>query len=618
MKAPRFSFTIYPGAVRVRHSTKNITIMKNKHLLLLVGLLFLVPLSLRAYNFKSGDLYYNITSVTEPYTVEVTYEYMDAMGNYSGLTTAVIPETVTRNGTTFSVTSIGDNAFSICTTLTSITIPNSVTSIGDAAFLYCPALTSITIPESVTSIGNTAFVYCPALTSIVVESGNSVYDSRSNCNAIIETATNTLIVGNQSTIIPNRVTSIGDYAFFGCSGLTFITIPNRVMSIGDYAFCGCSGITFITIPNSVTKIGGDAFSGCSGLAAVTIGNGVQNIGAGAFSDCSGLTAVTIGNSVQSIGDRAFSGCSGLAAMTIPNSVTDMGTEVFAGCRGLTSITLSNKLTAIGNRAFYDCKNLYAVSVPHSVTSIGSQAFGECGNLHSVTIGSSVARIGEQIFYGCRQLQTVYCYPMLPPSVPSFILSDYGIANLYVPCEALDVYQKNALWNTTFSSIQCISSEETALPDNDVVVTPSTDNAVFAWPSVSAAAAYTLVISQEGNEFCTLVFNADGQLNSLTFKSPRRTAESCRTTGATASLNGWSFTVTGLREGTAYTYALTVTDSMDKVLKTYTGTFKTQGTSSTAIEHVAGDTPSGTKILRDGQVLILREGKTYNMLGQEVM
>ena len=299
-------------------------------------------------------------------------------------------------------------------------------------------------------------------------------------------------------------------------------------------------------------------------------------------------------------------------------MTDIGAEAFKECLGLTSITLSNKLTAIGEGTFDNCKSLDSISVPHSVTSIGNWAFRECSNLHSVTIGSGVLDIGSWIFYGCRQLQTVYCYPMLPPSVPSFILSDYGIANLYVPCEALDVYQKNALWSTTFSSIQCIGSEETTLPGNDVEVEPSTDNAVFAWPSVSAASAYTLVISQEGNEFCTLVFNADGQLNSQTFKSPRRTAESCRATSATAELNGWSFTVTGLSEGTAYTYSLTVTDSMDKVLKTYTGTFKTQGTASTAIEHVSGDTPSGTKILRDGQVLILRDGKTYNALGQEVM
>ena len=215
----------------------------------------LATTNLWAYDFRSGDLYYNITSDT---TVEVTYQY-ESYNNYSDLTTATIPETVTYEGTTYSVTSIGDSAFTYCYSLTSVTIPNSVTSIGSSAFFHCSSLTSITIPNSVTSIGGyafygcssftsvtignsvtsiggEAFVGCWSLTSVIVESGNSTYDSRENCNAIIESATNTLIVGCQNTIIPNSVTSIGDWAFCDCTALTSITIPNSVTSIGDRAF----------------------------------------------------------------------------------------------------------------------------------------------------------------------------------------------------------------------------------------------------------------------------------------------------------------------------------------------------------------------------------------------
>ena len=172
------------------------------------------------------------------------------------------------------------------------TIPNSVTSIGDYAFSGCSGLTSITIPYSVASIRVGTFKDCIGLKSIVVEEGNTKYDSRNNCNAIIESSSNTLIAGCKKTTIPNSVTSIGDYAFSGCSGLTSITIPNSVTSIGDYAFLEC-GLTSVSIPNSITSIGDYAFSGCSGLTSVVIPNSVTCIENDAFERCESLTSIII-------------------------------------------------------------------------------------------------------------------------------------------------------------------------------------------------------------------------------------------------------------------------------------------------------------------------------------
>ena len=221
-----------------------------------------------AHDFEVDGIYYNI--IQEGY-VEVTYkgDYLEDTFVYSG--SVVIPKTVTYNSNIYIVMKIGNYAFYDCRFLASVTIPNLVIIIGKEAFSGC-CLTSITIPCGVRSIEERAFCDCSYLKSIAVEEGNPVYDSRDNCNAIIETATNTLIAGCENTIIPNSVTSIGDNAFSGCSGLTSITIPNSVTSIGDNAFLDCSGLISITIPNSVTSIGNKAFSGCTGLTEIICKN----------------------------------------------------------------------------------------------------------------------------------------------------------------------------------------------------------------------------------------------------------------------------------------------------------------------------------------------------------
>ena len=263
---------------------------------------------------------YELTSIIIPNSVTSIGNY--AFSGCGGLTSIEIPNSVTSignyafwycNGLTSieipnSVTSIGNCAFYGCGGLTSIEIPNSVTNIGSGAFSGCSGLTSVEIPDSVTSIGNYAFSGCGGLTNIEVEEGNPNYDSRNSCNAIIRTSHNTLVSGCKNTKIPSSVTSIGNYAFSGCGGLTSIEIPNSVTSISYNAFSGCSGLTSIEIPNSVTNIGSGAFSSCSGLTSIEIPNSVTNIDIGAFSSCSGLTSIEIPNSVTNIGNGAFSSC----------------------------------------------------------------------------------------------------------------------------------------------------------------------------------------------------------------------------------------------------------------------------------------------------------------------
>ena len=220
-----------------------------------------------------------LTSITIPNGV--TSIGISTFSGCSGMTSITIPN---------SVTSIGSSAFYNCSSLININIPNSVTSIGSSAFQGCGGLTSIIIPNNITSIGYYAFRDC-SLTSISVDANNKTYDSRNNCNAIIKTSSNELIQGCVNTIIPNSVTSIGNDAFFGCSGLISITIPNSVTSIGNSAFHNCKNLTNITLPNSVTDIRIYAFKNCSSLTSITIPNSVTSLGNYAFDKCNNLTSV---------------------------------------------------------------------------------------------------------------------------------------------------------------------------------------------------------------------------------------------------------------------------------------------------------------------------------------
>ena len=338
-----------------------------------------------------GGTTYTVTSIGD-----------EAFKECTGLTSISIPSSVTNIGgwafegctglasinLPVSVTTIGDDAFWCCTGLTSINIPSSVTAIGHGAFSGCTGLTSVSIPASVTTIGNYAFAGCEGLASIKVEAGNIAYDSRENCNAIIETASNTLVAGCMNTTVPNSVTAIGRSAFYGCTGLTSLTIPASVTSIGEYAFSDCSGLASIKVEAGNTAF--DSRENCNaiietasnrlvaGCMNTTIPNSVTTIEFGAFSGCSGLTSISIPSSVTTIGDFAFKNCTGLKSISIPASVTKIGDYAFLGCTGLTNIYAEHTDPAAYNcsaSAFYnvsailhvptDSKEAYANTEPWS-------------------------------------------------------------------------------------------------------------------------------------------------------------------------------------------------------------------------------------------------------------
>ena len=594
-----------------------------------------------AERVQIGDLYYNLN--TEDKTAEVTCQYWRSTDNYSSLTTVNIPSSVSYNDANYSVTGIGDYAFYGCTGLSSIEIPNSVTSIGEGAFDGCSSLTSIELPNSVTSIGIYAFAECSGLTSIV---------------------------------IPNSVTSIGGSAFSECTGLTSVTIPNSVTSIGAWAFQSCSGLTSVTIPNSVTSIGEGTFQGCSSLTSVTIPNSVTSIGHRAYSGCSSLTSVTIPNSVTSIGKAAFEGCTGLTSIEIPNSVTSIAGTAFQNCSGIKSLKLSANWVKDGSS--YGCLYICGMIDYQGTISSNDTSYYWMQRLESIEAPAWFFDVEEKNWSYCpKKLEKVV--------VNNGELSDNDFAVIGRSYKTLQSLDLSAVSNTDLTD-EAIKNfyniTELKLPSNAVHIGYMSVAECVKLQSIFIPASVT-EIEDRAFENCrslkSITFGGSSNPASVRFNAPASSASQLQRIGSWAFYNCHELQnleipegVTEIGDGAFYgctyleelslpasvqsigdnTFALCA--KMKKIIvnavtpptiqaKTffdvkrqipvyvpnesvdaykddaYWGELNiiARSQAPTGIDNTSADQPKATKLIREGNVYILRGDKTYTVTGQEI-
>jgi len=497
-------------------------------------------------------IYYSLNASTKSATVTTSN------GSYSG--NISIPSTVPYDGTTYSVTSIGYNAFKDCKDLTNITIPNSITSIGSSAFSGCQNLTNITIPNKVTSIGSSTFKDCTKLTSITIPNsvtsiGSSAFEA---CKVLTDIE------------IPNSVTNIGHSAFRNCQSLTSITIPNNVTIIKDFTFRDCRRLEHVEISNSVTSIGKYAFNSCLELKSITIPNNVTSIGEHAFDNCKWLTSITIPNSVTSIGNYAFKNCTNLTSAVIGNGVTSFGEYAFEECNKLayntygnakylgndsnpylylygatsTDITdcdINENCKVIASKAFYNCTDLSGLEIPNTVTNIGDEAFGNVrhiiyagsatgspwgawsvngfvdgnfvfsddtktqlaayiGNESDVTIPNSVTSIENEAFKSCSNLTSIIVpcekYDLFAGAITEYAAIIYGDCTFEVTVKANNEDYGTATGNGVYNYAKKIT----------LTATPNEHYHFVKWDDGDTEKTRTVTVTQDST--FTAVFAID--------------------------------------------------------------------------------------------------------------
>ena len=269
---------------------------------------------------------------------------------------------------------ICDKAFSLCTSLETLNLPDGVKSIGDSAFSECNSLKTLNLPAGLTSIGDAAFSECKSL---------------------------------ETLNLPDGVKSIGNAAFSECKSLETLNLPAGLTSIGNYAFSSCTSLKTLTLPDGLTSIGDSAFWECESLETLTLPAGLTSIGNDAFWECKSLETLTLPAGLTSIGDSAFSWCNSLETLNLPAGLTSIGNSAFRSCNSLKTLNLPDGVKSIGNQAFYYCESLETLNLPAGLTSIGDFVFYGCASLETLTLPAGLTSIGNYAFSFCKSLETLY-------------------------------------------------------------------------------------------------------------------------------------------------------------------------------------------------------------------
>ena len=559
-----------------------------------------------------------------------------------------------------------------------LVIPSGVTELHQGAFQGGAQFTSVSIPNTITSIGYNAFSGCGSLNAVhisdLVAWCNITFAATYSSNPL--SYAHHLYLNNEEVKdleIPNTVTSIKAGAFEGGSNIISVSIPNSVTSIESYAFSGCNSLKAVTLHSiepiplcweweweeySGTECAESVFpNGYSNNLSIYVPCGSMDIyqNAAGWSDYASKIKYTsypsytitkvAENGYISTTTTEFTICdeplvictakpnNGCYFVSWADGITDNPREIeltqdttmeaifdylLEGKCGkdsalvwkLDTTTMALEITGKGalSENYTYGTFIESLTIGNEVTLIGQSAFYGCNNLKNVILGSSVKVLEEYAFYYCSAIETITCYSQRPPTVNNYAL--YGLdysTIVYVPADYLETYKMHDAWGLYDVRPLGAKSTETT----DVNVTPAENTAEVAWPAVSGAATYELVIKDKsGNVICTLIFNANGQLTSIAF-APSRNGAPQQTQAA-----GFSFTVTGLEEGTSYDLTITSKDNNGSTLDTKTVSFTTTGEAQ-GIEEISAEGSAPQKVMINGQIFILRGDKTYTLQGQEV-
>lgn len=380
------------------------------------GLLFIIDsngeacVTRRSFFDYSGDIVIPSSIEVDGQEYPVTHIGHSAFTNCSALRSVVIPEGVVsfikdpHPGSDNNRVYI--SSFQNCYNLESVTLPSTLTGIKDNLFMHCMSLRSIEIPKNVSEISAEAFEGCSGLVSITVNPDNEVYDSRGGCNAIIESATNTLIVGCANTVIPDDVEVVGKRAFFVRNGLTSINIPENVRRIEQYAFAWCADLRNVRMSEGLEYIGREAFSGCNGITSVVVPESVDSLERRAFGECTRLLKARLPEGLSYLAPEMFYYCKCLTEVNIPQHITRIEYSTFEECYCLESLDIPECVTHIGNRAFAWCTSLSRLDIPAGIKTIGSYVFYDCDNLHYISLPDDRSGFSDNAFTGFTGLRSI--------------------------------------------------------------------------------------------------------------------------------------------------------------------------------------------------------------------